>query len=94
MLKVGRATTRGRAAAGRRVARRKEEVAGPRTTIRRRDIFLGSDVAACFFAQQDGWRGSAGGVWEENDGLGVTQKDTAFRVEWIAVCLMVCEYCK
>lgn len=40
VLKVGRATIRGRATAGRRVVARKKEVAGPRAAIRRRDIFF------------------------------------------------------
>lgn len=40
VLKVGRATTRGRATAERRVVARKKEVAGPRAAIRRRDIFF------------------------------------------------------
>lgn len=55
VLKAGRATTRGRATAGRRVVARKKEVAGPRATIRRRDIFStlagGSSLVAAVFAR-------------------------------------------
>lgn len=53
VLKVGRATTRGRATAGRRAVARKKEVAGPRAAMRRRDMIFfsrslgGEDAVGC-----------------------------------------------
>lgn len=52
VLKVGRATTRGRATAERRVVARKKEVAGPRAAIRRRDIFFFSEGRESAFRSQ------------------------------------------
>lgn len=65
VLKVGRATTRGRATAERRVVARKKEVAGPRLAIRRRDIFWVNFLGG-------GWEGAGGGCWcLRNRGHGV-----------------------